>query len=469
VRTLGEINQDRYSARSQLHDIEAKAFALAERSDEFSPAQAEQAARYATGIEKQRAVLARLDEEFGEVLLEGVRSGHFGTEEIDGGGMTTRAEPSGRYQSRSQVEGAALRAVDRHRGVLSAPAGDRLDALIRDVDTDPEGRGPRYIAAVSDPTYERAFWQLIREPTTAHFSMTPEELASIRTAREAERSLSLTGASGGFAVPLVVDPTILATSNGAVNPFRAVSRVVTIAVDEWRGVTSGAITASYAAEATETTDNSPTLAQPTISTEKAQAFVPFSIEIGMDWANVQSELAGLLAESKDELEVSKFTSGTGTNEPFGILTGATNTVNASAGQTFTIGDVYSLLNALPARYQPRASAMASGTIINQAYRFAGTGSNEPPVVSEDRARLLGRPLVENSAMPTVTTTGTKFLVFGDFSRFVIVDRIGLSVELIPHLFGTNHRPTGSRGLYAFWRNSSKVIDSNAFRVLLGVA
>ena len=52
---------------------------------------------------------------------------------------------------------------------------------------------------------------------------------------------------------------------------------------------------------------------------------------------------------------------------------------------------------------------------------------------------------------------------------MIVDRIGLSVELIPHLFGANQRPTGQRGLYAYWRISSKVVDANAFRALIGIA
>jgi HK97 family phage major capsid protein len=132
-------------------------------------------------------------------------------------------------------------------------------------------------------------------------------------------------------------------------------------------------------------------------------------------------------------------------------------------------DIYRLEQALPARYQARASYMASGTIINILYRLVGGGSTEPPLVSEDRTRLLGKSLVIDSEMATVTTTGTKFLLYGDFSRFVIVDRIGLQVELIPHLVGTNPRPTGQRGLYSFWRNSSKVIDANAFRVLIGIA
>jgi hypothetical protein len=39
------------------------------------------------------------------------------------------------------------------------------------------------------------------------------------------------------------------------------------------------------------------------------------------------------------------------------VTGTTNTVNAATGQTYTIGNAYSLVEALPARHQPRASFM----------------------------------------------------------------------------------------------------------------
>jgi HK97 family phage major capsid protein len=113
--------------------------------------------------------------------------------------------------------------------------------------------------------------------------------------------------------------------------------------------------------------------------------------------------------------------------------------------------------------------MGSNTIINQTYRFVGGNSTEPPIINDDRTLLVGKPFVENSAMATVTTTGTKFLAYGDFSRFYIVDRIGLQIELIQHLFGASQRPTGQRGLFAYWRNSSKLIDANAIRVLIGIA
>jgi predicted phage gp36 major capsid-like protein len=54
----------------------------------------------------------------------------------------------------------------------------------------------------------------------------------------------------------------------------------------------------------------------------------------------------------------------------------------------------------------------------------------------------------------------------------------MCIELIPHLFDVSTsvanpnaggRPTGQRGLYAHWRNTSKVTNPDAFRVLTAIA
>jgi predicted phage gp36 major capsid-like protein len=36
-------------------------------------------------------------------------------------------------------------------------------------------------------------------------------------------------------------------------------------------------------------------------------------------------------------------------------------------------------------------------------------------------------------------------LYGDFSQYVITRRVGSSLELMPHRFGANRRPTGQRG------------------------
>lgn len=366
---------------------------------------------------------------------------------------------------RDNAKGVVERASFPHPSLKREDAQEHVFKLLGS--RDQNAALSRLILATGSELYDRAFGKyLSREPRT------PREDAALHAGTE--RALSLTGASGGFAIPFELDPTILGTSNGAVNPWRQLARVEQITVDEWRGVSSAGVTVAYAAEAAETTDNAPTLVQPTVSTEKAQAFIPFSIEVGMDWDGLRGEMSRLLSEGKDELEAVKFATGNGTNEPFGVITGATNTVTAGAAGTFTIANLYALMAALPPRYRPRASFAGNLAIQQKIRQFETTGGSAAGVYVEGLQngmpdRLLGRPFFEASAMSAVTTVGALFLIYGDFSRFLIVDRIGLTVELIDHLVGTNHRPTGQRGLYAYFRNGSKVLDANAFRVLIGSA
>jgi HK97 family phage major capsid protein len=83
------------------------------------------------------------------------------------------------------------------------------------------------------------------------------------------------------------------------------------------------------------------------------------------------------------------------------------------------------------------------------------------------ATFLGKPAYESSVMASVLTAASKIMVFGDFRYYLIVDRIGMTVELVPHLFGaTNQRPIGARGLLAYWRNTGRVLSAAAFKVLV---
>src|SRR5213076_165578 len=145
------------------------------------------------------------------------------------------------------------------------------------------------------PVYRRAFWKNIVG--------TPLD-------REEQRALSLAGSGGGFAIPFALDPSVIPTSNSVVNPARALARLVTISgANTWQGVTSPAITASYAAELTEATDNATTLVQPSATVTKVHAFVPFSIEIGEEWPALEAEFNRLLQDAKDDEEGPAFATG----------------------------------------------------------------------------------------------------------------------------------------------------------------
>lgn len=343
-----------------------------------------------------------------------------------------------------------------------------VEQLVRSVDTE-DGVLARRILATGSPVYKRAFGKAVmNRPLSA----------------EEQRALSLTTTAGGFAVPFTLDPTVIHTSNHSVNPFRAISRNVTIVTDEWNGVSSAGVTAAYAAEATEASDNAPTLAQPSISVEKAQVFVPFSIEIGQDWSGLQQEMTRMFQESKDDLEATKFGfgAGSGSDEPQGVLVGGTITYTTAATATLAVADIYGTETQLPPRHRPGASWVANRGIYNTIRQFDTSGGaslwvdnlrggleNQVPTPGRTAQDLLGYPTYELSSMAgTVGSAGT-LAVFGDFSRYVIVDRAGMNVELIPHLFATGaNRPSGQRGIYAWWRNSAEVVDVGAFRKVLAL-
>jgi predicted phage gp36 major capsid-like protein len=55
----------------------------------------------------------------------------------------------------------------------------------------------------------------------------------------------------------------------------------------------------------------------------------------------------------------------------------------------------------------------------------------------------------------------------DPDKYIIVDRVGMNVEIIPNIFGAGqgNLPTGQRGLYAMWRNTAQPLTSDVGRVL----
>lgn len=359
----------------------------------------------------------------------------------------------------------AMRAVElNHYDAVEDESATRahIEKLLRRVD-DAEGSLARSILQTGSPLYDRAFGKAALA-------------GSMNGLNNEERAALAVGVTttGGFAVPFSLDPTVIMTNASVVNPIRQIARVVQIAGKTWQGVTSAGISVARGAEAAEASDNSPTIAQPTVTPTRVQGFVPFSFEIDQDWAQVRGELGMMFDEAKNVEEATAFITGTGVDpQPEGVQTGVNavggSVVTTVTGATFAQGDIYVPVDALPPRHVANASWLANKSFYNRVRQLdTGGGAALWARLAEGRpSRLVDFPVYEASTMSSFsTTTTTKLALLGDFSKFLIVDKIGMSVELIPHLFGgTNNFPTGQRGMYAVWRNSSKVLDPNAFRLL----
>ncbi|MFZ0713162.1 phage major capsid protein [Mycobacterium sp.] len=112
---------------------------------------------------------------------------------------------------------------------------------------------------------------------------------------------------------------------------------------------------------------------------------------------------------------------------------------------------------------------ANLAVLNQLRQLTTGSQFVFPELRNDQPTLAGKPVDELSNMDSTLGAGAgndPVLLYGDFSNFVVSQRIGSAVELIPHLFGANRRPTGQRGMYMYARYGSDSVNDAVFRMLV---
>jgi HK97 family phage major capsid protein/HK97 family phage prohead protease len=374
----------------------------------------------------------------------------------------------GLYRDRAKwsLEEATFPGDGRPREVVQ----ERVQHLL-DTRDDVNGTLARNMLLTGSPEYRRAFGKLLARMNVGALDQAEQRALAMGTPASWQ--------PGSFPVPYQLDPTVTLTSNGAINALRQIARVEQIVGKEWLGVTSSGITVTRANEVTAATDATASpfaMNQPGVAPTRVQAFVPFSVEVEQDWNGLMAEIAMMLADAKDVEEAATFLTGAGTgNIPQGVLTGVTaggtaQQITTAGTAAVSPGDVYALESAMAPRFRAQASLLASkggyNAIRATFQAFASAAGDVWVRPSAGTApELLGYPAYENSNMASTTATGNQVLLMGDFKQFIVVDRIGMSVELIPHVFASGGLPQGQRGIYALWRNSSQVLVPNAFRFL----
>lgn len=329
----------------------------------------------------------------------------------------------------------------------------------------------RLLLLTERDAYRSAWQKLVTMPNPV---LSADEARAVQEVQEFRAMSGGTDASGGYGVPILIDPAVILTAQGSLNPFRRISRVETITTDEWRGVSSAGVTWSYDTEGSAVSDDSPTLAQPTVAVHEARGFIPYSIRVGQDYPGFADEMSTLLMSGYDELQAQSFVTGSGSDQPFGIITALDANTNVEVVVTtdgaFGGVDINKVWGELPDRYKSNATWVMNHDVGNEVATFGN--SNNLSFFSVDLTgsveTIRRRPVEFSSYFPnfTGTTGASNILTVGDFRNYLIADRVGMSVELIPHLFDvTNNRPTGQRGWFAYARHGADSINDLGFRLL----
>jgi HK97 family phage major capsid protein len=348
---------------------------------------------------------------------------------------------------------------------------------------DEQAEAAELFLALSNPHYHEAFRSVLRYPMeftgaggTGFETFTDDQRAAWRDVRTnlAVRAAfaESSGAAGAFALPLQLDSTVMVVSGGVVGPFRKLARTVIGTSNVWEGLTSQGSTANWVAEGVAVTDTTPTLAQVAITPYKSAVWCFASVEIAGD-TQLDEQIPGLIAEARSRLELTAFTTGTGTAQPFGVI--ARGASDATVG-ALTAAMIYGLHQNIPPRfrsYDTARPAWISNVTIQDACRqipsFAGSVSS---IVNDngDVPTMLGLPYYEASAMDASNAvSGHKNLCLGDWSQMILVERLPSVMVYEPLVVAqASALPTGQVGFYSYARVGSDITTpaaaygSNAF-------
>lgn len=382
-----------------------------------------------------------------------------------------------RTASRGEVRDAALKLLETEGRAteLSDASAERVEKLLRsgvklsndgEVVFDPNEIARRMVLTET-PEYRSAFAKGISSPTPAF------DADEVRALNEF-RAQSLTAGEGGYAVPVLIDPTIILTTGAADAPILRVARVETITNNVWKGVSSAPASWSYDTEGSAVSDDAVTLAQPVVTAYTARAFIPYSIEIGGDYPNFAAEMRRVIEQGYVDRIAATSMTGTGSDQPFGIFTAidaaAAREVLVTTSGSLGPEDVFKAWNHLGERFRGRSSWFSSVSVESEVREGASNNAGLYTVnlTADGLALVNGRPwyLTDYAPAFTGTTGSVNLLVLGDFSNFVIAQRAGMSIELVPHLFDvTDNRPTGQRGLFAWARHGMDSVNDAAFVLL----
>ena len=321
----------------------------------------------------------------------------------------------------------------------------------------------QHVLATGSPDYMSAFRSWLASGGQPIY--TQAEAEAVRAA------LTLTSANGGYTLPYLLDPTLIPTGAATRNPIRRIARIETGTANVWNGVTVANVTTAWKSEGSAFTEGGPTMGGVTVTAAALTAYVAASYEIFQD-SNLQSQLPGLIAESIDFAESAAFISGSGSGAPKGVITAVSGTagslVTATTRGTFnstSAVDTLAMVNAVATRYEDSAVWVMNKATHN-AIKQQVVGTAGVPIVDMTMSnQVLGSEVYRSSTITATTTSGNILAVLGDFSQYIVYDRLGVSLEFIPNVVDGSGIPTGQRGLVAFKRVGGDVSDVNAFRLL----
>ncbi|MGU3456578.1 phage major capsid protein [Brevundimonas sp. M1A4_2e] len=158
------------------------------------------------------------------------------------------------------------------------------------------------------------------------------------------------------------------------------------------------------------------------------------------------------------------TTGTGTNEGQGVLTGVTGTVASASALAITADDGLNLIHGVDLAYRSNGKFMASDTTQLTLRKMKNANGDyvwqESARVGEP-SKLFGYDVLTNNDMSAALTANANPLIFGDFKRFGVRQVGGVSMQRL----NEKYAEFGQVGFLGGMAYDCRVLDGKAFKKL----
>lgn len=282
------------------------------------------------------------------------------------------------------------------------------------------------------------------------------------------RALTLTTTAGGYTVPQdflrrledamlpfsgmrQAGATILQTENGASLPMPSANDTTNTGVI----VTVNTQIASSGAD--------PTFGQVVLGAHMfSSRIVLVPIQLLQDaFFDIGGWLAAKLGERIGRATNAYFTTGAGTTEPSGVVTGAALGKTGAGGQTTTVTylDLVDLLHSVNTAYRPVSKFMFADTTLKAIKKLLDGQQRplwSPDLIAGAPASILGHQYIVNDDVAAMAASA-KSILFGDFSKYHIRDVTGGGVGLVE--FREKYMDALQVGFMAFSRHDGALLDA----------
>lgn len=229
---------------------------------------------------------------------------------------------------------------------------------------------------------------------------------------------------------------------------------------------TGITNAKWKGETQTQEGSEPAFGQEEVPVKELNTFVDISNQLLADSAGqAEAEVRLALAEDFAKKEGTAFVLGGGHLDPEGVLVNAgIEAINSGGAATVTADALITLFYDLPATYRNAGAWAMNSTTLGTLRKLKDGNGNylwQPGLAGGQPDTILGRPVVDMVDMPDVSA-GTLPIIFGDWSGYRIVDRVGLSILVNPYLLATE----GTTRVHATRRVGGRVLQAAKFRKML---